>query len=278
LGAIPAPFFSSRQPDYCYQPNERERWGHAMGLFGRKKSTPPPGASGDAGEDDKTHPGHQAVLRHLAEKEGEDPGIRERLAGTVLFDLAYQLLQDDRGVRIENLLAMLASVGGQQCIAPIIAGAPKGTMMEQLGLMVVQGNDGRVYLFGDPPNRLLIESQDSLLSLAFGAAQALGAPVTMDMIVAEMKTVASRVGGSEFEALDLPAEHSVDRPTEWARVFTPKIVEALDLYDVPPMRRATAIGYALQKAIDAGKANIEPLLSAKIVLQCATRTSKLLLG
>lgn len=250
-----------------------------MGLFGRKKVEPPSGGSGGGGGDDqKNQPGHQAVLRHLLEKEITEPGVRERLAGSIVFDLAYDIMKDERGVRIENMLAMLASVGGQQCIAPIIAGATPNATMEQLGLTVVRGNDGKLYFFGDPPNRLLIESQESLLSLAFGAAQALGAPVTMDMIFEEMRVVATRVGGPDFETLDLPEQHKVDRPTEWVRVFTPNIVKALDLYDVPPMRRATAIGYAIQKAMEAGKANLDPMLSAKIVLQCAARTAKILLN
>jgi hypothetical protein len=250
-----------------------------MGLFGRKGVTPPPtppgGGSGGEGDDPKSHPGHQAVLRHIADKEKTDPGFRERVAGGIVFDLACQLLQTERGVRIENLLAMLASVGGRQCIVPILEAAPPNTTFEQLNLMGVQGNDGRLYLFGDPPNKLLLESPDSLLSLAFGAAQGLGAPVTMAMIEEEMRLVASRVGGPEFDVLDLPGQHMVDNPGEWAKLFSPKIVEALDLYDVPPMRRATAVGYAIQKAMDAGAQTLDPLIAARIVLQCAARASKL---
>jgi hypothetical protein len=244
-----------------------------MGLFGRRKADPPPGGSGD---NPKDHPGHQAVLRHLSEKEKVEPGIREQVAGGILFDFAFQLLKDERGVRIENLLAMLASVGGRQCLVPIIETAPPNTTLDQMSLKGLKGNDGHMYLFGDPPNRLLLESPDSLLSLAFGAAQALGAPVTLEMIHHEMGTVASRAGTPEFETLDLPEQHKIDRPSEWARAFTTKIVEALDLYEVPPLRRATAIGYALQKAIDMGKESLDPLVAARIVLQCATRTSKLL--
>jgi hypothetical protein len=249
-----------------------------MALFGRKKVAPPEGPSGPSSPDQKNHPGHQAVLRHLHQQEQVDPGVRERLAGAIVFDLAYQMLENDRGVQIETLIAVLASVGGQQCIAPILAAAPKGATMEQLGLTVVKGNDGRLYFFGDAPNRLLVESADSLISLAFGAAQALGAPVTMAMIEEEMRSVASRVGGPEFERLDLPARHMVDRPSEWARVFCARLVEALDLYGVPPLRRATALGYALQKAIDAGRQSLDPLMAAKIALQCATRTAKVLIA
>ena len=247
-----------------------------MGLFGRKRVDPSSGGgSGGGPGDQKSQPGHQAVLRHLLEQEKTEPGIRERLAGKILYDFAYELMKDERGVRIENMIAMLASVGGQQCIAPILEGGRPDETMEEKGLTVIKGNDGQFYFFGDPPNRLLVESPDSLISLAFGAAQSVGAPVTMEMIHEEMRKVAQRAGGPEFESLDLPPEHMVDRPTEGARVFTPKILPPLDLYDVPPMRRATAIGYALYQAILASKdTNIAPLLAAQIALQCATRTAK----
>jgi hypothetical protein len=246
-----------------------------MAVFGRKKVVPPAGRGG-GGQDPRGLPGHQAVLHHLTEQERSEPGIRERVAGGILFDLACQFLNDDRGVRLEHLLAALASTGGQQCIVPILATASGDMTMEQLGLTVVQGKDGRHYFFGDAPNRLLLESQDSLLSLAFGAAQALGAPVTMAMIHDEMRKVASAIGGPDFEDLDLPPQNRVDRPSEWVRLFGQKFIDALDLYEVPPMRRATAFGFAIQRAMDAGKHSLDPLIAARIVLACATRTAKFL--
>lgn len=112
-----------------------------------------------------------------------------------------------------------------------------------------------------------METPDSLISLAFGAAQALAAPVTIDMIKEQMGRVAPRVAGPEFDILNLPAQHMVDRPTEWARVFRAKLVEALDFYDVPPLRRAPAIGFALQKTIEAGRRTLDALIAARIVLQ-----------
>lgn len=249
-----------------------------MALFGRKKVAPAAGGvgGGSIDTDPKNQPGHQAVLRHLREQEKIEPGIREQLAGRILFDFTCEIMKDERGVRIENLLAALASVGGMECIAPIIEGAAPGTTMEQLGLTVVQGSDGRMYFFGDAPNRLLVESPDSLISLAFGTAQGLGAAVTMDMIRDEMKLVASRVGSADFELLDLPPAHMVDRPTEWARIFRRKLAEPMDLYEVPPMRRATTIGNAIQRAMVAAKDNADPMMCARVVLQCATRTAKTL--
>lgn len=249
-------------------------------MFGRRKTPPPspssapPSGGGGQGDDPKSHPGHQAVLRHLAEQEGKEPHLREQLAGRILFDLVCQIVADERGVRIETLLAVLASVGGQECLLPLIEQAPAGASPEELGLMIVEGKDGETYVFGDPVNRLLVEAPDSLISLAFGAAQALGATVSVEMIGKELQLVASRVGGSDFERLDLPEKNQVDRPTEWVRVFGTRLREALDLYDVPPLRRAAAFGFAIQRALDASRGGIDPDVAARIVLQCAARTSK----
>ncbi|HEY1229506.1 MAG TPA: hypothetical protein VGF26_19540 [Ramlibacter sp.] len=255
-----------------------------MALFGRKKVASSggghgssAGGSGSSIDEQKNQSGHQAFLRYVREKEKEEPGIRERVTASVLFDFLYDILKDERGVNIDILLAVLASVGGQECIAAVLDAAPMDATMADLGLTVIKGNDGRMYFFGDAPNRLLVESPDSLISLAFGAAQAQGAPVTMEMIHDEMRKVAQNVGGPDFETLDLPPQHMVDRPTDWARVFGPKLAEPLDLCEVPRDRRPATIGYAIQKAMDTAKGTVDPMIAARIVLQCACRTAKVLI-
>lgn len=240
-------------------------------MFGRRK-TPPP----QRPDEGSNEPGHAHVLALLDREEQEKPLQRVQLAGRVLFDLACQILTDGKGVRMENLLAMLASVGGQQCIAPLLERArAEGRTPQDLGIMVVECTDGRTYYFGDAPNRLLVESELSLVSLAFGAAQACGAPVSMEMIHAEMGQVASAVGsGDDFFLFDLPERNRIDSPANWAAHFTPKIVDACDLYRVPPLQRATAIGFAIYRAIEAGKDAIDPMIAARIVLGCAVRCAK----
>lgn len=240
-------------------------------MFGRRK-TPPPQRPDDGSDG----PGHAHVLALLDREEQDKPLQRVQLAGRVLFELGCQIVTDGQGVRMENLLAMLASVGGQQCIAPLLERAEaEGKTPQDLGIMVVECSDGRTYYFGDAPNRLLVESQHSLLSLALGAAQACGAAVTMDIVHAEMKQVASAVGtGDDFFAFDLPERNRIDSPANWAAHFTAKIVEACDLYRVPPLQRATAIGFAIYRAIEAGKDAIDPMIAARIVLGCSVRCAK----
>jgi hypothetical protein len=241
-------------------------------MFGRRTS-PPAQQSGGASDE----PGHAHVLALLDREEQEKPLQRVQLTGRILFDLACRTVSDDKGVRMENLLALLASVGGQQCIAPLLETiAAQGKSPQDFGLMVAQGADGRSYYFGDAPNKFLVESPHSLISLAFGAAQECGAPVTMDMIHAEMKAVAAAVGtGDRFFEFDLPEQNRIDSPANWAAHFTPRFVEACDLYRVPPLQRATAFGVAIHQAITTGKEAIDPLIAARIVLGCAIRSAKI---
>ena len=120
-----------------------------MGLFGCKKSNPFDDSAGQTQTEHK--PGHAAVLRHLNEIEQSEPGTRERPVSAVIFDLALQILSIGPRVRLEDLFAMLASVGGQQCIAPIMRAAPANANFDTFDLMAVQGNGGRLYLCKPSP-------------------------------------------------------------------------------------------------------------------------------
>lgn len=242
-------------------------------MFGRRKTPPPPPPPQQPhGEE----PGHAAVLAMLDREEAEKPLQRAQLTGRILFDLVCQIVADERGVRIENLLAVLASVGGQQCIAPLLDKlAQDGKTPQEVGMVVADATDGHRYYFGDLPNRFLIESQTSLLSLALGAAQSIGADVSMKMVTDEMGKVAELVGhGDAFFELDLPDRNSTDSPLNWAAVFGEKLVEACDKYRMPPLERHIAIGFAIQRALDAGKQGIDSNVATSLVLQAATRMAK----
>jgi hypothetical protein len=230
-----------------------------------------------ASEDAKSHPGHQAVLRQLREREQEEPLIRAQVAGTIVFDLFVRLLGERTGrVRIDDLIAALASVGGHLCLVAVLDTLQeRGLTPAQVGMLEVKGSDGHRYYFGDEPNRLLLESSESLLSLVLGAAHAHGAPVSLDMVHEAMGRTAKRVGTAEFGQPELPDQHqSALSPFEWVEHGRGKIGEALDLYDVPPRSRPTAVGFALQRAIDDGREVLDPLLAAKIAVECSVPMAK----
>lgn len=245
-------------------------------FFGRKPSSSPqtspsPPASGGNGE---AHPGHRAVLDHLRRSEGDQPLVRPQLVGRLLFDMICKMIANDRGVRMEDLLAILASTGGFSCLVAALSeigqSPPSGN-----SLTIVTGKDGHHYFFGDLPNRYLIESEFALLSLALGAARAFGGSVSLDMVHQTMRHVAGTVGGESFGQPQLPAEHRPgDLPFNYVRFLWPRVLEGLKRYEVPPTQAPIAIGFALQRAIEAGKDAIDPTLAARIAIECAVPMAK----
>ncbi len=247
-----------------------------MPIFGRKgmsQSPPPPPPSPAV----PTAPGHAAVLARLRESDADNPRIRLNLAGRVLFDLVYQMISNDRGARIEDMLAILASTGGYACIvAALHAAGRDGATLEAAGIVTVESADGRHFLFGDLPNRFLLESELALLSLALGGAQACGGQVSLEMVHQVMKHVAGSVGTSAFGVPVVPSPHEPgDLPSNYVRHLWSRVVECLDLYEVPVEGRPAAIGFAIQHAIDAGKQALDPTLAARIVVECAVPMAKL---
>jgi hypothetical protein len=256
-------------------------------MFGRKKvqsssppssppsPPPPPSAGGDRG-DPRADPGHQAVLRHLDEREKEEPLARAQVAGGILFDLFVRLLASDKGVRIEDLIAALASIGGHLCLAAAMDQLGRqGLSPKAAGMMVVADREDNLYYFGDAPNRLLIESETSLLGLALGAAQAHGAPVSLEMVHEAVKRTAASVGSADFGKAQVPETHQPSMsPFDWVRHGRLKLIEALDVYEVPLEMRPAAVGFALQRAISEGGQVLEPLVSARIAIDCAIPMAK----
>jgi hypothetical protein len=228
--------------------------------------------------DPKSHPGHQAVLRHLREREQEEPLIRAQVAGSVVFDLFVGVLRDQDGrVRIDDLVAALASLGGHLCLVAVLDTLKeRGLTPQHVGMLEVEGRDGHRYYFGDEPNRLLLESSTSLLSLVLGAAHEHGAAVSLELVHEAMKRTAERVGTAEFGKTELPDEHQPAlSPIDWVKNGRRNIIDALDLYEVPALARPTAVGFAIQRAIDEGREALDPLIAAKIAIECSVPMAKI---
>lgn len=220
--------------------------------------------------------GREWVLAHL--RPTDQPGSMDyaQVLGRQLFDDCYKVMQSDRGVRIEDMVAMLASVGGHLCLAAVLQTLrDEGRGAESIGMVVLRGNDGHTYYFGDAPNWLLCEAPYSLVSLLFGAAHAHGAPVSIEILHDEMRTLAQRAGTEAFLALDLPDAHQVDSPLHWARHFTPMVRGLVLSGAAPSFRLPIVVAFALQQALDLGHQALDPMIAARIALQCALRAAKI---
>jgi hypothetical protein len=240
-----------------------------LALFGIGRKKPVP---------ERPDHGHEAVLRLLDEKEQQgDEVTRLQVAGRALFGgVTNMISRPDRGARIDDLLGILGATGGFACIVGALHSASRAGEVDEHSLAIATAKDGRKYYFGNLPNRQLMEDRLSLLSLTLGAAQAAGAVATFDSVHEVVKRTASTVGTPDFGTPDLPNEHRPgDSFDQYVRYLWPKVCEALDLYKVNPEGRASAIGFAIQSAIDAGKSVLDPATAAQIVIEYAVPAAKL---
>ncbi len=238
-------------------------------VFGRKgPSNPqPPAAPMD---------GRAWAQEHF--KRNEQPGSLGygQSIGLRLFDEAYNSMKNERGVRIEDIVAMLASVGGHLCLTAVLGALQaEDRGPDDIGMVVIRGHDGNIYYFGDAPNWMLCEAPHSLVSLVFGAAHEHRAPVNIQMLHDEMKLVAQRAGTPQFLDLEVPAEHQVDSSLNWARSFTPLVANSIKQGGTPDFWAPVVIGFALQQAIDVGRQSLEPMMMTRIALGCALRAAKI---
>jgi hypothetical protein len=222
-------------------------------------------------------PGHEAILTRLRTLDATDPEQRLQVGGTIVFDLVYRMVaKPEKGARIEDVLAILGSVGGYSCIVGVLDRVARGGAMPTGNQLVsVTGTDGKKYFFGDLPNQALLESPLSLLSLTLGAAQSHGGQVSLDKVHDVICHVADTVGKADFGTPRIAEPHRPgDLPFNYVKFLAPKIFGALNLYEVPADKRASAIGFAIQRAIDGSKDVLDPTIAADIVTECAVPAAK----
>ena len=243
-------------------------------MFGRK-GTVPASEPSRGGRDH--HPvGHRHVLEHLERTEAENPDQRAQVAGMALFEYACKITKVDGRIRIEDLVGLLASIGGYTCIEAAFSRLKAaGQTPQQAGMVEAAGADGNRYYFGDLPNSYLWESDRALLSLALGAAQAAGGAVSAEIVHDCMARTARSVGGPEFGVPMLPEKNRPPDPIDLLTQLWSHFRESLELYEVPTEQWPAALGFALQRAIDAGKTALDPGMLAQVAVECAVPMAKL---
>lgn len=244
-----------------------------MWLFGKKVKPRHTGQDNSS----KNNAGHQAVLRTLLDKEKTDPNARQQLVGGLICDMVCQLIKNDRGVRVEDLIAVLASVGGFSCIFSVLYILKhKGIPPQSVGVMSVAASDGHTYYIGEPLNQYLVSNPISLLGLTIGNAQKFGSQITNDFLLEVIKRSASELGSEAFGKPILPAENMPsDTLFNLVQMMWPRIREMLRIYDVMVGRFPEAMGFALAKAITLAKEAIDPSIAVRIAIECSVPMSKI---
>lgn len=246
-----------------------------MRIFGKKPSAPATASNAASKELHST--GLARLLDHLNRIDADDPSMRMRLVGKLLFEYVCKEITDAKGVRIEDLLAILASVGGHSCtVGAIYTIAINGGYIRGQELVVATCIDGHNYYFGDLPNKALLDDEHSLVRLTLSAIESLGGSMTDEHIFETLQHVISTGGSPEFGIPRLPKQNQpTQHPFQIIEHWTPPLTAILKNYEISAPNWATTLGYSIQNAIIASKGSIDPSLAGVIVLECAVPSARI---
>lgn len=216
------------------------------------------------------------TLAQVGEAQGHVGGLEmAQSAGEFFFELLYQQMvsASDPGdpVGLENFIGLLASAGGVATIATalcefeVIRGHD-----ENPNLLLEQQIDGQSYFIGDLPTRYLYESECSLLNIALQWAMKHGANIDHDFLHEPVQHVMQSAGKPQFGIPRLPAANMPDAlPIDLALCAWPQAEHAFDTVGLAVEWRPAAIGFAVGKAIDKGAQTLDPMIMAKVAVECA---------
>ena len=159
---------------------------------------------------EENSPALVALRRQIQAQEKENPHIAAQIASRIILDKLLALLKDDSGVHVESAFAMLGALAGYACQQSAVYALAHGDNSHTV--MVIDGADGKQYLFGDAINQPLAEAPLSLWALLAGQAEHLGDHELpdLDAIIAH---VSQSVGTPEFGKPRLPPGHDEIRFT-----------------------------------------------------------------
>ncbi|MCL2715736.1 MAG: hypothetical protein FWD68_14420 [Alphaproteobacteria bacterium] len=234
-----------------------------------------------AGNDNRL-PDHRPMPGRLLPEGAEQALARPHVVGRILFDMVRNILARNNRVRMEDLLAILASNGGYSCLLAALSDLsvmepPPGPGPGIPRMVVVTHNNGHNYYFNELANFYLLKSEFSFLRLALGAAQHCDADIPFEMIQETIGHVAKTIGSDseDFGVPRLPDEHLPGGlPINYVRILWPKFLDVLNSHEVPPTQWPIALGFALSHVIEAGRGAIDPTLAARITLECAIPMAK----
>ena len=96
---------------------------------------------------EENSPALVALRRQIQAQEKENPHIAAQIASRIILDKLLALLKDDSGVHVESAFAMLGALAGYACQQSAVYALAHGDSSHTV--MVIDGADGKQYLFGD---------------------------------------------------------------------------------------------------------------------------------
>lgn len=220
-------------------------------------------------------PREDALIHAIRERSKVDPLVGAKIGGKEMFRKLATAMKTDKGVHVESLLCALGALAGYACQAQLRAQAQIKGLPESAVFLTVQSKDGKRYFFGDLLNDALLSAQYSVWRLAGGAAEHAGATKLPDHN--EMfKHTSTVLGGDQFGIPRVPDNHRAgETPISYVKKLWPPLFPMVKQFCPTPAQWPILYAAAIQEAIEAGKAVIDPAIAFTIVMESAIPMSKI---
>jgi hypothetical protein len=221
-----------------------------------------------------------SMLYAIAEQEKKNPLARPQIVGKEIFSRISAAMTNEKGIHVESLLTVLASLGGYSCQAAVRREfIETGKKKEKDVFLIIGAKNGKTFYYGDILNSLAFESELSVHSLVGGIVQHLGGKNFPDLHELA-KYVTETAGGDKFGIPRLPegVNAAADLPITYVKDLWPVVLPILDQYKLPPEHWPAAFGFALQTLIEQGKDVISPEIAFGIVMESVVPMSKIKLS
>jgi len=222
------------------------------------------------------------MLQAIERQESSDPLIRARITSKDITGFTLELVKDERGVRVESALGVLASLAGASCSFAMLDLVEQGTLaMAAPEVAIATLKSGDRAMFGDYINRKLVEGETvggqtlSLWHLVGGMAHHLGHDPKIDWNEL-MSRIVEEVGKPDFGNVRVPEKNRPgDLPQNFVRRFFPIYLPILTRYGLPNNQYWLAFGLSVQEVLKMAKDSADPAMMARLSIECAAYATKI---
>lgn len=209
----------------------------------------------------------------------ETGAVRRLGPAPEILDYLMTVMRNDRGVHAETILSTSGALCGYAAQRAIWQHAIEDQGMPVTDVFAFVGTkDGGTFLFSETVNQLLASEDDEVASLwrmVRQAAAESGAASLPDPGPIFARNAAA-LGSKPYPDFSTPANHRPGiEPAEALRHLWPKISVALEQGCSGALQWPITLGAVSAKLIGMTKDNLDPVISATLVMESAVAMSKL---
>ena len=212
------------------------------------------------------------TVEALREVLADEPDKRITLTAQTAVAAVFSILQDEKGVRIEDALGIIGAFAGHMSIRAALnmSEAENEERITVLGL----SND-ETAMYGPAIDDFLISNPRSIFNLVGAGVQLVGGTKLPDPNLLVQEHV-RRIGTDGFGIPRVPEGNQLrETPRNYLIHIWPLLEPHITALEKAPDALCAAMGVAAQDLIAQGKDAINPDIAAEIVLQSAFATSSI---